>query len=189
MNKVYRLHYKMFLCFCLPVPQPTVVIRRSHNGLIHAGSDFILNAEISFDDPMVVDVSISLTISWSRDGDIITSNKHISLSPTIVSESGYTVSLTYSPITTSDSGLITATVTVSPSDDSMYIKSVTATETHTINVEGIHFITTFIIIMTVKEYVLIVLLYVFTFLTYITMYIHVMYTYRATGFNLTISRF
>ena len=134
----------MFLCFCLPVPQPTVVIRRSHNGLIHAGSEFILNAEILFDDPMVVDVSISLTISWNIDGDIITINNRISISNVSDSESGYTASLTYSPITTSDSGLITATITVSPSDDSMYIQSVTATATHTINVEGIYFTTTFI---------------------------------------------
>ena len=33
----------------------------------------------------------------------------------------------YSPIATSDSGLITVTLTASPSDDSMYIQSVTAT--------------------------------------------------------------
>ena len=133
----YRLCYKMFLS-CLSVPQPTVVIRRSHNGLIHAGSDFTLNAEISINDPTVVDMEISMTISWSTNDNIITSNNCISISPVTLSKSGYTASITYSPITTSDSGLITATLTVSPSDDSIYIKSVTANETHTINVEGIH---------------------------------------------------
>ena len=66
-----------------------------------------------------MDVSISLTITWSRGDDIITSDDRISLSSVSVSGSGYTASLTYSPIATSDSGLITATVTVSPSDDSM----------------------------------------------------------------------
>ena len=134
----------MFLSYCLPVPQPTVVIRRSRSGLIYAGNSFTLNAEISFSNSAVVDVPISLTISWSRDGDNITSNDHITISNVSDSESGYTASLTYSPIATSDSGLITATVTVSPSDDSMYIQSVTANESHTINVEGIYFITTFI---------------------------------------------
>ena len=43
---------------------------------------------------------------------------------------------TYLPIATSDSGLITATVTVSPSDDSMYIQSVTATATDTLTVQS-----------------------------------------------------
>ena len=61
---------------------------------------------------------------------------YITISNVSDSGSGYTASLTYSPITTSDSGLITATVTVSPSDDSMYIQSVTATETDTLCIQG-----------------------------------------------------
>ena len=81
-------------------------------------------------------VSLSLTISWSRDDVLITSNDRITISNVSTSESGYTASLTYSPITTSDSGLITATVTVSPSDDSMYIQSVTATATDTLCIQG-----------------------------------------------------
>ena len=84
----------------------------------------------------VVNVSLSLTTSWSRDSDNITSNDHIAISNVTDSKSGYTASLTYSPITTSDSGLITATVTVSPSDDSMYIQSVIATATDTLCVQG-----------------------------------------------------
>ena len=120
----------------LPVPQPQIVIRRSHSGLIFAGNNFTLNADILFNISAVVNVSLSLTISWSRDGDNITSNGHITISNVSDSESGYTASLTYSPITTSDSGLITATVTVSPSDDSMYIHSVTATATDTLCIQG-----------------------------------------------------
>ena len=114
------------------------MIRRSRSGLIFAGNNFTLHAEISFSNSTVVDTSLSLTVSWSRDGDIMTSNNRISISSVSDNESGYTAFLTYSPIATSDSGLITATVSVSPSDDSMYIQSVTATETHTIYVEGIH---------------------------------------------------
>ena len=131
-----KLDYKMFFCYCLPVPQPTVVIRRSRSGSIYAGNNFTLNAEISFSDSTVVDESLSLTISWSRNGDIITSNDHITISNVSDIESDYTASLTYSPIATSDSGLITATVTVSPSDDSMYIQSVTATATDSLCIQG-----------------------------------------------------
>ena len=118
--------------FSLPVPQPQIEIRRSQSGLVFAGNNFTLNAEISFNISAVVNVSISLTISWSRNGDNITSNDHITISNVSDSESGYTASLTYSPIASSDSGLITATVTVSPSDDSMYIQSVTSTATNTL---------------------------------------------------------
>ena len=111
-------------------------MKRSHSGLIYAGNNFTLNAEILFNISSVVNVSISLTISWSRDGDNITSNDHITISN--VSDNGrrYTASLTYSPIATSDSGLITATVTVSPSDDSVYIQSVIAIVTDTLCIQG-----------------------------------------------------
>ena len=107
-----------------------------YSGLINAGNIFTLNAEITFSDPTVVDVTILLALNWSRDDVLITSNDHISVSSVSTSESCYTVSLNYSPITTSDSGLITATVSVSPSDDSMYIQSVSATATHTLPVQG-----------------------------------------------------
>ena len=120
------------------LPQPTIVIRRSHRGLVYAGNDFTLTAEILFSDIAVVDMLITLAISWSRDDVMITSNDHISISSVNTSESGYTGSLTYSPIAISDSGLITATVTVSPSDISVYIYSVTATATEILSVQGIY---------------------------------------------------
>ena len=112
------------------------MFRRNHSCLIPVGSAFTLNAEISFSDSAVVNMSLLLTISWSKDGDIITSNELISISSVTASKSGYTASLTYSPIDTSDSGLITATVTVSPSNNSMYLQSVTATATDTLTVQG-----------------------------------------------------
>ena len=63
------------------MPQPIIVIRRSHNGLVSAGKNFTLNTEISFSDSAVVDVSISLAICWNKDGDIIRSisNDHITI--------------------------------------------------------------------------------------------------------------
>ena len=122
--------------FSLSVPQPHMEIRRSQSGLVFVGNNFTLNAEVSFNGSAIVNVSISLTISWSRDGDIIISNDHITISNVSDSESGYTASLTYSPITTSDSGLITANITVSPSDNSMYIQSVTSTATDALCIQG-----------------------------------------------------
>ena len=126
-----RCCFKMLLGFCLPVPQPTVVIDTNYSGLINAGKNF------TFSDPTVVDVEILLALNWSRDDVLIASNDRISVSSVSTSESGYTASLTYSPIATSDSGLIIANVTVSPSDDSMYIQSVTATAVHNLSVHGL----------------------------------------------------
>ena len=112
------------------------MITKSHNGLVFVGNDFTLTAEISFNDPTLVDEDTLLNISWSRENDVLTSNDRISVSSVSVSDSGYTASLMYSPIAASDSGLITATVTVSPSDDSTYVQSVTATATETLIVQG-----------------------------------------------------
>ena len=125
------------LLYSLPVPQPIIVIRRSYSGLVSVGYNFTLNAEILFSNPTVVDIEVLLAISWSRDDDLMTSSDRISISNVTDGQNGYTASLTYSPIATSDSGLITATVTVSPSNDSMYIQSVTATANDTLSVEGI----------------------------------------------------
>ena len=112
------------------------MINTIYSGLINAGNNFTLNAEITFSDPTVVDVEILLALNWSRDDVLLANNDRISVSSVSTNESGYTASLTYSPIATSDSGLITATVTVSPSDESMYMQSVTATSFHNLSVNG-----------------------------------------------------
>ena len=126
----------------LAVPSPNVVIKKTLNGLIYAGNNFTLNADISeipLIDSDIVSVEVSLVITWTRDGDVIRSNDHISVSSVSVSESGYTASLTYSPIAISDSGLITATVTVSPSDDSRYIQSVAVRANERLTVLGMQY--------------------------------------------------
>ena len=103
------------------------MIRRSYSGSISVGYNFTLNAVILFSNTTVLDIKMLLVISWSRDDDLMTSSDR-------------TASLTYSPIATSDSGLITATVTVSPSVDSMYIQSVTATANDALSVHGKHLV-------------------------------------------------
>ena len=121
-----------------PVPQPTVNITRSHSGSVYAGTVFALRADISFSDPSGVDVDILLDISWSRGSDVIENDTVTTVSAVSGSGDSYTASLNYSPITTSDSGLITATVTVSPDLEPMYIQNVMANDTKMLTVEGIY---------------------------------------------------
>ena len=83
-------------------------------------------------------MAISLDISWSRGSDDIASDTRTAISPVSGSGDSYTASLTYTPIATSDSGQFTATVTVSPSDDSMFVQTVTATDTEMFTVEGMN---------------------------------------------------
>ena len=74
----------------------------------------------------------------SRDSDLIASDTRTAISPVNDSDDSYIAFLTYTPIATSDSGQFTATVTVSPSDGSMFIQTVTATDTEMIIVEGMN---------------------------------------------------
>ena len=120
-----------------------MVISTSRSGSVYAGTGLALSAGISFNDLSAVDVDLSLDISWSRDSDVIPNDSDVIANDTrttvsAVSGSGdnYTASLIYTPVATSDSGQVTATVTVSPSDDSMYIQNVTANDTEMLAVEG-----------------------------------------------------
>ena len=115
---------------------PLIAIRRSRSGSVYAGTEFTLSADISFSDLSGVDVDISLEISWSRGSDVIGNDTRTAVSAVSGSGDNYTASLTYSPITTSDSGNITATVTVRATNGSMYIRSVMANGTDMISVEG-----------------------------------------------------
>ena len=81
-------------------------------------------------------MDISLDISWSRGNDVIVSDNHTAISPVSGSGDSYTASLTYIPIATSDGGQFTATVTVSPSDGSMFIQTATPTDTEMLTIEG-----------------------------------------------------
>ena len=83
-------------------------------------------------------MAISLDISWSRGSDVIASDTRTAISPVNDSDDSYTAFITYTPIATSDSGQFTATVTVSPSDGSMFIQTATATDTEMLTVEGMN---------------------------------------------------
>ena len=117
----------MILFFYSTVPQATVVITRSHNDTVYVGTELILTASITFNDLTGIDVPLTVDIIWTRDDDdITTSDTHITVSDVSdSSDTSYIATLIYSPITNDDSGMITATVTVTPSVESQYILTAT----------------------------------------------------------------
>ena len=125
------------MCLTSSVPQPTVTITRSHSDSVLVGTEFVLTADISFSDHSRVNVDKSLDILWRRGNDVIVNDSHITISPVSGSGDSYTASLTYSPITISDSGQITATVTVRPETVNEYIRPVNATALESLNMTGI----------------------------------------------------
>ena len=119
------------------MPQPTVTITRSHSDSVLVGTELVLTADISFSDQSRLNVNKSLDILW-RLNDVIINESHINISAVSGSGDSYTASLTYSPITISDSGQITATVTVRPETVNEYIRSVNATALESLIIKGIH---------------------------------------------------
>ena len=128
----------MILCLYSTVPQPTVVITRSHNDTVYVGTELILTASITFNYLTGVDVPLTVDIIWTRDDDDITSDTHITVSDVSdSSDTSYIATLIYSPITNDDSGIITVTVTVTPSEILQYILTATVmTQDIMIDVQG-----------------------------------------------------
>ena len=128
----------MYLTSSESVPQPTVTIIRSHSDSLLVGTELVLTADISFSDQSRVNVDKSLDILWRRGNDVIVNDSHITISPVSGSGDSYTASLTYLPITISDHGQITATVTVRPMEVNEYIRPVNGTALESLNITGIH---------------------------------------------------
>ena len=105
---------------------------------MYAGTEFTLTASITFtdDDVRAVDVDLTLDISWTRGSDVIISDTRITVSGVSGSGTSYTASLTFSLITTDDTGSYTASVTVRPTTTSQYIQTVSITDTEMIDVMG-----------------------------------------------------
>ena len=110
-----------------------VTITRSRTGPVCAGTNFSLTATIELNE---VDINLRIKITWSRGNNIIGNSTLTTLSAVSGSEGVYTASLNYSPISTSDSGKIIATVIVSPVVNSIYVKSVTVSTTLLLSVQG-----------------------------------------------------
>ena len=109
----------------------TVVIRRSHNDTVYIGTQLSLTSHISTTGG--VNEVVSVDITWTRGSDVIVNNSPTLVSVVSGSGSRYTSSLSFSPVTSSDGGPITATATVVTS----FAHTVTASDTHILMVTGI----------------------------------------------------
>ena len=122
--------------------QPTVTISRSHNRFVYAGTKFVLSStnskrlSISLRGNNVSSSSLVLDIRWSRGSNVVVNGTRTTVSPVSGSGVTYTASLNYSPLATTDSGQVSATVTVSRFDESMRIQSVTASDIEMLTVKG-----------------------------------------------------
>ena len=121
------------------VPEAEVIITRNHDDTVYDGTTLTLTANITFSDLTGADVPLSLDISWTRDDDVINCDTRIIVSTVTSSGTSYTATLIYSPITTDDSGQVTASVTITPSVESQYIQSVTVMALEVrLDVQGIY---------------------------------------------------
>ena len=123
------------------MPQPKVTISKSYSGTVYAGTELVLTLDISFNDFKRVDVNISIRIMWNRwNGNNIynrlVNDTHTTVSGVSGSEGNFKASLTYSPITISDSGRHWAIVSIKPSDRSIHIKYLSTATNVVLNVNG-----------------------------------------------------
>ena len=121
-----------------PVPKPRVVISRSYSGTVYAGTELTLTAAISPTSTNGVDVGVAVEVTWTRGNDVIGNSSNTAVSAVSGSDSIYTASLSFSPITTANGGAITATVRISPTSPSPYIQTSTASYSDMLAVQGMY---------------------------------------------------
>ena len=109
-----------------------MTISKSRSGPVYAGTEFVLTADISLSG---VNRYTSLDITWNRGNDVIANDTRTTVSAVSGSGDSYTASLTYSPITISDSGQIT--VNISQSDKSTHMNIETVATIVMVTVEGV----------------------------------------------------
>ena len=119
-----------------------MTINKSYSGTVYAGTELVLTVDICFER---VDVNLSISIKWNNG---YYNNKNVPKSKQLVndtrttvsgvssSEGNFKASLTYSPITISDSGRHWASASIKPFDKSIHIKSLTTATNVVLNVHG-----------------------------------------------------
>ena len=122
------------------VPQPLVTVMQSRSDPLYAGTELMLTANIVFSESNEVNIPLSITVRWSRGNNAIENDSRTSVSAVSSSGGMYTASLNYSPISISENGTFTATVVVSPDDESAYINPVIASDTLSLNVLGNYYL-------------------------------------------------
>ena len=110
-------------------------IEGSRSGPIYAGTAFTLIATLNFNKRMPIDVYLLLVTSWrNEDGHVLQDDMEVIAS----NGRGQQFYLIYSPIHTTDSGRVSATVTFIALNESlqMYIYPVNTLASAIINVTG-----------------------------------------------------
>ena len=109
------------------MPEPEVTITKSYSGTVYAGTELVLTVDISLTDFKRVDMNIPISIKWDNNNGVnftqLVNDTRTTVSAVSGSEGNFKASLTYSPITISDTGRHWAYVSVKPSDRSIYITS------------------------------------------------------------------
>ena len=101
-----------------------MTITKSYSGTVYAGTELVLTVDIYFER---VDVNLSISIKWDNvyinvpNIKQLVNDTHTTVSAVSGSEGNFKASLTYSPITISDSGRHWAFVSIEPSDRSIHI--------------------------------------------------------------------
>ena len=126
----------IIVCFSSLYIVLQTTIHRSHADAVFTGTKFILSVDISL---RAVRVKSTLNITWSRGYDVIANNTRTTVSAVSSSGDSYTASLTYSPITISDSGQITANVSLYVGPYNSMCSWTFATDTELLVVYGISF--------------------------------------------------
>ena len=123
---IYRSCYLNSYYISPNAVQPEMTISKSYSGTVYAGTELVLTVDICFER---VDVNLSISIKWNNVYINVPNSKQLvndtrtTVSAVSGSEGNFKASLTYSPITISDSGRHWATVSIKSSDKSIYIKS------------------------------------------------------------------
>ena len=101
-------HMTIVGCFSSLYIVLQTTIHRNHRDTVYVGTKFTLSVDISLRSVRVN----TLNVTWLRGNYTIASDTRTTVSAVSGSEKSYTASLTYSPITISDSGQITANISV-----------------------------------------------------------------------------
>ena len=121
--------------FLRTVPQSNMEIKGSHRDTVYAVTKFKLSVDISL---RSMRVKTTPKVTWSRGNDVI-ANDTCTISVVSGSGDSYTASLTYSPTTTSDSGPITANISLYVGPYESMCSWTSATDTY-LSVHGIEFL-------------------------------------------------
>ena len=120
------------------VPQPDMEITRSHSDTVYAGTKFTLSVDISFNS-LRMNITLMISVTWSRGNDVIANDTRTTVSAVSSSGDSYTASLTYSPITISDSGLIKVNISAYVDPYESICSRTSATDTERLVVHGIRY--------------------------------------------------